>query len=130
MDAEPQPMSTPVAVDGDTQFETSSATLAADTDGTGAWHLTSSSVTLGATLSVNGKPVEIAATASWTYVGGAAGGTALVPQPTDSATLTAAATRLKDNDDNLLLDGDQATGAVDANNRIVVAASQNVLRTD
>ncbi|TMQ07441.1 MAG: hypothetical protein E6J90_05275 [Deltaproteobacteria bacterium] len=123
-------MPKPVAVDGDTQVKTSSKKHSSDTNSAGKWQLVSSSVTQGSKLSVAAKLVEIGATASWSYVGGTAGSPPVAVGPfSDSATLTASTTRLKDKGKDLLVDGDQASGSVDADNKIVVTASQSKLRT-
>lgn len=126
-------MPKPVAVEGDTQFETSSAKHGADTNQSGQWGLVSSSVTAGTKIKVDGKLVELGASASWSYAGGTAtAGTSAVPVGPfpDQATLTAVATKLKDNGKDILLDGDEATGALDSGNKILVSASQSKLKTD
>lgn len=122
-------MPTPVAVDGDTKFETSTANVEADTDNAGSWSLTSSSVTLAQTLSVTNKLVELHATATWTYSNGSAGGTPITPI-VDSATLNADPTLLTDNGSHILVDENEAAGSVDSGNKIVVSASQSILKTD
>jgi hypothetical protein len=121
-------MSKAVAVQGDTTLETSGETLEADSDGTGSWKLASSDVVVGRTLTCEGRHVELRASATWSYVGGASGGTPLVPVP-DAADLPPARTLLTDNGDHILVDGDEAVGSVDAANRIVVSSSQSRLRT-
>jgi hypothetical protein len=123
-----------VAVDGDTQVETSTAKIQADLNQTGSWQLIASHVTTGQKLSVHGKMVELSATAVWQYVGGTAGSPPSAPVPiivpTDSATLNAGSTKLTDGGRGILLDNDQATGSVDRGNRIRVSASQHILSTD
>ena len=47
-----------------------------------------------------------------------------------SPTLTASTTKLKDNGRDLLVDGDQASGSADGDNKLVATASQSELRTD
>ncbi len=42
----------------------------------------------------------------------------------------ASATRLTDGGQDILLDGDEATGSVDSGNKITVSASQSTLSTD
>lgn len=127
-------MSKPVAVDGDTQAKTSQKKHPADTNSTGQWSLIQSSVTVtkGSKVSVNAKLVELGATASWTYAGGTTGNSPPAPVGpfSDSATLNANPTDLKDEGRSILVDGDQATGSVDSDNKIVVTASQSKLRTD
>lgn len=126
-------MSKPVAVDGDTQAKTSQKKHPADTNSTGQWSLTQSSVTKGSKVSVNAKLVELGATASWTYAGGTVpgpSGSVAVGPFSDSATLNASPTDLKDEGRSILVDGDQATGSVDSDNKIVATASQSKLRTD
>jgi len=122
-------MTKPIAVDGDTQIETSSSKHPLDANHSGQWKKVTFTVTKGDKVSVNGKLVELGATASWTYVGGANGNTQVGPF-SDSATLTASTTKLKDKSRDVLVDGDQATGSVDSNNKIVVSASQQKLTTD
>jgi hypothetical protein len=122
-------MPKPVAVDGDTQVETSTKKQDADANKTGRWTLVSSSVTRGSKVSVGGKLVELGATASWSYVDGSSGNSP-IPPISDSATLRANPTRLKDSGSDLLVDGDEAHGTVDGDNKIVVAVSQTKLRTD
>jgi hypothetical protein len=123
-------MSKPVAVDGDTQVQTSSKKLSADSNQTGQWTLLVSQIMKGSKCKGGGKLVEIGATASWMYVGGTSG-TPPVPVPPvpDSATLVAGNTLLKDNSQGILVDGDKATGSVDSDNQISVSASQQQLKT-
>ncbi|HEX7837650.1 MAG TPA: hypothetical protein VF469_09320 [Kofleriaceae bacterium] len=124
-------MPKPVAVDGDTQVKTSSKTHDTDTNKSGQWTLVTSSVTRGNKVSVNAKLVEIGATASWSYIGGSTGSPSVtVPPISDSATLKANPTLLKDQGRDILVNGDQASGSVDSDNKIVVTTSQNKLRTD
>ena len=82
---------------------------------------------------MKGKLVEQSAMAAWQYVGGTnpspAGPVPLPPIP-DSATLMAGATTLTDGGLGILIDGDEATGAVDSGNKITVSASQSILSTD
>ena len=122
-------MPKPVAVEGDTHFRTSPKQLVEDKDKRGKWVLQSSSITLGQTLGVDGKPVVLSASADWSYEGGKANNAAIEPIP-DSATLTASPTILTDSGSFLLVDGDEATGSMDSGNRIVVKASQAILSTD
>lgn len=121
-------MTRPIAVDGDTQIETSTAKHPSDGNQNGKWEQVSFTVTKGDKVSVNGKFVELSATAVWSYVGGANGTTPLPPVP-DSATLTAGTTKLKDQSRDVLVDGDEATGRVDSGNKISVSASQHKLTT-
>lgn len=121
-------MSRAVAVQGDTTFETSGETLEADSDGTGSWKLISSDIGVGRTLTRERRHVELRASATWSYVGGASGGTPLAPVP-DAADLPAAPTVLTDDGHHILVDGDEAVGTVDEANRIVVSSSQSRLRT-
>ncbi len=124
-------MPTAVAVEGDTQVETSTAKLQADTNQTGSWSLVTSSVVAGTKVSVKGKKVELSATASWVYSGGTTGSPpATVPPVNDSASLQAGSTKLTDVGNGILLDGDEATGAVDSGNKITVSASQTIVKTD
>lgn len=127
-------MPKPVAVDGDTQVETSTAKLQADANQTGSWQLVLSTIMPGQKLSVKGKLVELSATAAWQYVGGTTGsppaGPVPVPPIPDSAMLMAGATKLTDGGQGILVDGDEATGAVDSGNKITVSASQTILSTD
>lgn len=124
-------MPTPVAVDGDTQVETSTAHVPADSNQTGAWQLVTFTVVKGQKLSVNGKLVELSAQAAWTYVGGTTGAPSVpVPPMPDSASLRPGSTKLTDGGHSILVDGDEATGAVDSGNKIAVSASQQKLATD
>ena len=124
-------MPKPVAVDGDTQVETSTAKVQADSNQTGSWQLVTSSVVQGKKLSVEGKLVELSATAAWQYVGGTTGSPPVpVPPMPDSATLMAGSTKLTDGGQGILVDGDEATGSLDSGNKITVSASQNMLSTD
>jgi hypothetical protein len=125
-------MTKAVAVDGDTQVKTSTKKLSADTNNTGSWALVTSSVTKGQKCSVSGKFVELGATAAWSYSGGsvtAGAVTTTLPPVPDSATLVAGTTLLKDNGSNILVDGDEQDGSADADNKIVVTASQQKLLT-
>jgi hypothetical protein len=122
-------MAKPVAVDGDTQFKTSSKHISADTDNAGSWSLVNSNVTKGTKVSVGGKFVEIMATATWSYTGGTASGNPVPPVP-DSATLSPGPTILEDSGSHILVDGDKATGTADSDNQIVVSASQQKLETN
>src|SRR5258708_2750405 len=107
-------MSKAVAVDGDTSHEESKSKHSADTNSTGSWTNVSFTVTKGDKCAVDGKMVELEATAKWKYVGGtktvAAASVAVGPFD-DSATLTAGETRLKDKDRNILVDNDSASGS-------------------
>ncbi len=127
-------MPKPVAVDGDTQVETSTAKFQADSNQTGSWQLVTSNVVQGKKVSVKGKLVEQSAMAAWQYVGGTTGSPPAGPVPLppipDSATLMAGATTLTDGGQGILVDGEEATGAVDSGNKITVAASQSILSTD
>ena len=124
-------MPTLVAVEGDIQFETSSAKHPSDTNSAGSWSLTDSSETLGTTLSVESKKVVIEASASWTYSGGTAGSPASPVGPfSDSATLTPGITVVKDNGSNIVLDGNEQAGSQDSGNKIVAVASHSLLKTD
>ncbi len=124
-------MPTPVAVDGDTQVETSTAKAQADANQSGSWQLLMSNVVTGTKLSVDGKFVELSATASWIYSGGSAGSPPAPVGPfSDSATLMAGSTKLTDGGQGILIDGDEATGAFDSENKITVSASQSILSTD
>ena len=124
-------MPKPVAVDGDTTIETSTAKLAGDSNQTGQWQLMSSNIQKGQKLSVEGKLVELSAQATWSYVGGTSGPTSVpVPPVPDTAMLMAGPTKLKDGGKGILVDGDEATGAVDSGNKITVSASQQKLSTD
>jgi hypothetical protein len=121
----------PVAVEGDTQFETSTEKLKADSNQTGAWQLVTSQVVTGQIVSADGKKVEIMAMAAWVYAGGTSGSPPVpVPPVPDQAVLQGTSTILTDMGQAILLDGDEATGAVDSNNKITVAASQSILATD
>ena len=115
-------MPKPVAVDGDTQVETSTSKFQADSNQTGSWQLVTSSVMKGQKLSVDGKLVELSATAAWQYVGGTTGsppsGPIPIPPIPDSATLMAGSSKLTDGGQGLLVDGDEATGSVDGGNKI------------
>jgi hypothetical protein len=123
-------MSKPVAVDGDTQVQTSGVQHSTDGNKTGKWQLVTSQVTKGSKCSVGGKLVEIAATAAWSYVGGTTGSPPVaVPPIPDSATLSAGNTLLKDNHRGILVDGDRAAGSVESGNEIVATASQQKLKT-
>jgi hypothetical protein len=127
-------MPTPVAIDGDTKAETSTAKHSSDTNKTGAWQLVKLTVIKGTKVSVGNNMVEVSATASWTYTGGTAGappsGPVAVPPIPDSAVLKANPTKLQDAGKNILLDGDEIAGAVDGGNKIVVTSSQTKLSTD
>jgi hypothetical protein len=124
-------MPKPVAVDGDAQVETSTAKVQADSNQTGSWQLVTSSVVQGQKLSVSGKRVELSASAAWQYIGGTTGSPAVpLPPIPDSATLMAGSTKLTDGGQGILVDGDEATGAVDSGNKITVSASQSILSTD
>lgn len=124
-------MPKPVAVDGDTHIETSTAKVQADSNQTGSWQLVTSSVVQGQKLSVSGKRVALSASAAWQYIGGTTGSPAVpVPPIPDSATLMAGSTKLTDGGQGILVDGDEATGAVDSGNKITVSASQSILSTD
>ena len=120
-----------VAVEGDTQIETSTAKHPADINQTGSWILISSNVVTGQNISVGGSKVELSATASWQYVGGTAG---IPPVPVgpfpDNASLQAGPTKLTDADQGILIDGDEVTGPTDDKNKIIVTASQQILKTD
>jgi hypothetical protein len=129
-------MAKPVAVDGDTQFKTSTNNHPSDINKTGAWSLVTSNATKGQRVSVNGKFVELVATASWTYTGGTTQPPppATTPVPVgpfpDSAILNAGNTVLEDSGSHILVDGDKASGTTDGDNQIVVSASQQKLQTD
>ncbi|HGG57903.1 MAG TPA: hypothetical protein ENK31_08930 [Nannocystis exedens] len=123
-------MPKPVAVEGDTAVETSTAKLQADTNQTGSWQLLMSNVLTGAKISVGGKAVEISAEATWMYVGGTAGTPPVPVVASDQAQLRGTSTVLTDSGDPILLDGDQATGMLDSGNKISVAVSQQILSTD
>lgn len=119
-----------VAVEGDTAVETSTAKLQADTNQTGSWQLLMSNVLTGAKVSVGGKSVEISAEAKWIYVGGTAGSPPVPVMASDQAQLIGTSMVLTDSGDAILLDGDEATGMLDSDNKIAVAASQKILSTD
>ncbi len=121
-------MSKAVAVEGDTQALTSTEKLPADTGQTGSWQADTLQVTIGKTVSVGGKKVELSAVMTWIYQGGTAGTSPMLPV-TDTATLAASPTKLKDANQNVLVEGDEVTGTVDAGNKIMVTKSQDVLRT-
>ena len=126
-------MPTPVAIDGDTKAETSSAKHPSDTNQSGKWTLVKLTVVKGSKVSVGNKMVELSAMASWSYVGGSTpspGGPVPLPPIPDSAMLQANPTKLKDAGQNILLDGDEIAGAVDGGNKIVVTSSQTKLSTD
>ncbi len=127
-------MAKPVAFDGDTQVETSTAKSQADANQTGSWRLVTSSVVTGQKLSVRGKMVELSATAAWQYVGGTTGSPPSGPVPIapipDSAILEAGSSKLTDGGRGILVDGDKATGSVDSGNKITVSTSQEILSTD
>jgi len=121
----------PVAVEGDTTVETSTKKLQADSNQTGSWQLVTSQVLTGMKVGVSGKKVEVMATAAWIYAGGTAGSPPVpVPPVPDMATLEGSSTVLTDSGQAILLDGDEIAGKVDADNKIVVAASQKILSTD
>lgn len=88
----------------------------------------------GQKLSVDGKRVELSATAAWQYVGGTTGSPPIGPVPIppipDSAILKAGSTKLTDGGRGILVDGDKATGSVDSGNKITVSASQQMLTKD
>ena len=118
-----------VAVEGDTQEETSTAKLPADSNQTGSWALVKLTVVPGTKVSVEGKKVELSATASWLYSGGTSGQPSVpVPPIPDSASLQAGATKLTDVGQGILIDGDEVTGKADSGNKIT--ASQTLLKTD
>jgi hypothetical protein len=123
-------MSKAVAVAGDTQFETSTAKLQADTNQTGSWQPDPDPgalvVTTGETISVNGKKVELSAVMTWTYIGGAAGTSTMPPVP-DTARLIAGPTKLTDANQHVLVEGDEATTV--NGNKIIVTKSQEILKT-
>ncbi len=123
-------MPKPVAVNGDTKVETSTAKHQADTNQTGSWQLIKFTVLKGGKVCVQDKLVEQSATAAWQYIGGS---TSSPPVPVgpfpDNAALNPGATVLTDGKQGILVDGDQATGAVDGGNKITVAASQKILST-
>ena len=123
-------MPKPVAVEGDTAVETSTAKLQADTNQTGSWQLLVSIVLTGPKVSVGGKAVEISASASWMYVGGTAGSPPVPVMAADQAQLMGTSKVLTDSGNAILLDGDEATGMLDSGNKIAVAASQQILSTD
>jgi hypothetical protein len=121
-------MSKAVAVEGDTQVETSTAKLPADTGGSGSWQPGTLAVTTGETISVNGKKVELSAVMTWTYTGGTtANGSSIPPVPPDTATLTASPTKLTDANQHVLVEGDEATTV--NGNKIIVTKSQEILKT-
>ncbi len=124
-------MPTAVAIEGDTQAQTSTAKLPADSHQTGSWSLVNFTVVTGKKVSAENKKVELSAVASWIYSGGTAGSPpAPVPPVNDSASLQAGSTKLTDAGQGILIDGDEATGSVDSGNKITVSASQNILKTD
>ena len=127
-------MPTAIAIEGDTQAETSTAKLSADSNQTGSWSLINFTVVTGTKVSAGNKKVELSATASWEYKGGSTGSP---PAPVvtlapviDNASLQAGSTKLTDADQGILVDGDEATGSIDSGNKITVSASQNILKTD
>ncbi len=124
-------MPKPVAVEGDTVAETSTQKLKADSNQTGSWQLVTCEVVTGMKVAADGKKVEVMAMASWIYAGGTTG-TPPVPLPPvpDMAQLQGTSTVLTDSGMAILLDGDEAAGAVDGDNKIVVTASQTILHTD
>jgi hypothetical protein len=121
----------PVAVEGDTQAETSTQKLKADSNQTGSWQLVTCEVVPGMKVSAGGKKVEVMAVAAWMYAGGTTG-TPPVPLPPvpDMAQLEGSSTVLTDSGMAILLDGDEMAGSVDGDNKIVVTASQKILNTD
>jgi hypothetical protein len=121
----------PVAVEGDTQAETSTQKLKADSNQTGSWQLIKLEVMTGMKVSAGGKKVEVTAMASWMYAGGTTGSPPVpVPPVPDMAQLQGSSTILTDSGMAILLDGDEAAGSVDGDNKIVVTASQKILHTD
>lgn len=119
-----------VAIDGDTQEETSTAKLKADSNQTGSWALVNLTVVPGTKVSVGGKKVELSAAASWLYSGGTSGSPSVtVPPVPDAASLQAGATKLTDVGQGILVDGDEVTGKVDSGNKITVSASQTLMKT-
>ncbi len=127
-------MPKPIAVDGDTKVETSTANVAEDSNKTGRWQLSNSNVVKGRMLSVDGKRVELSATADWIYEGGSktdpvSGATVTIPPISDNAVLMAGPTSLTDRGEGVLVDGDEATGSMDRGNKITVSASQQILST-
>ncbi len=123
-------MATPVAIKGDTQAKTSSAKDAKDTSQSGAWGSTFINVTSGKKCKVNGKPVELEATAGWIYKGGIVKGPPDAPIPpfSDDASLKAGSSKLKDGGKNILVDGNKAQGKIDPANQIGVWSSQSKLK--
>ena len=122
-------MAKAVAVEGDTKEITSTAKLPADAGQSGAWKAGSLQITTGDTISVDGKKVELSAMMTWTYEGGTAANNSPLPTLMDSATLSAGATKLKDKNRSILVDGDEISGTVDSGNKIVVSVSQGKLTT-
>jgi len=120
-----------VAVDGMTAITTSSAKHPLDLCQTGSWQQMSFAVIKGTKVSVDGKKVEVSATASWSYIGGTApvGSCAPVGPFPDSAALSGSTTKLKDNGTSIMRKGDKATGTVDTGNYIEVDAGQTKLKS-
>ncbi|MEO0444420.1 MAG: hypothetical protein AAFZ92_11905 [Pseudomonadota bacterium] len=118
-----------VALHDDIQIATSTQKLPADTGQTGTWQAGGLQVVQGSTITVKGKNLALSAVMTWIYQGGTAG-TAPLPPVTDTANLSPGPSLLKDGGQDLLLDGDEATGMVDANNKIFVSSSQTLLSTD
>jgi len=122
-------MTKAVAVEGDTQVVTSTAKHPGDVGQSGSWTESALQVTVGETISVAGKKVELSAQMIWIYAGGTVANGSPMPPVTDTATLTAGSTKLKDMNHDLLVDGDEVAGTVDSSNKILVTTSQGVLKT-
>ena len=123
-------MSIPVAIEKDTKVITSSKKIPADRNGTGRWVEGSLSVKQGKNISVNGKRIELSAEMTWDYVDGSSGNPPVkIGNVEDSATLHAAVTKLKDTGEDVLLHGDEATGSIDSDNKIIVSVEQAILKT-
>ena len=124
-------MPKPVAVEGDTQAETSTQKLKADSNQTGSWQLITCEVLTGMKVTADGKKVEVMAIAAWMYAGGTTGSPPVpLPPVPDMAQLEGTSTILTDSGMAILLDGDEVAGSVDGDNKIVVTASQKILNTD
>ncbi|MEZ4453514.1 MAG: hypothetical protein R3B09_28900 [Nannocystaceae bacterium] len=124
-------MPKPVAVEGDTQIETSKRKLPADTNQSGSWQLVTSRVITGQKISVGGKKVEIAAVAAWIYSGGSSGSPPVtLPPIPDTADLQGSTQVLQDLGQGILCDGDEACGKVESGNKITVSASQSIITAD
>ena len=123
-------MPRPVALDGDVGFETSPAHHPADTNATGEWRLVQSESVSDESIVANGRAVQVGATAVWSYVGGSTSSGPLEPIA-DRAELSPTPTQLRGEKGlGMLLDGEQATGAVEPGNRIVVSVREELILTN